>query len=67
MDLKLTEHVRNTISILYKQKKKKKTGEIPIFGTFLAKKWILAACILLKIDISRWAMIYYITDRFLWF
>ena len=29
MDLKLTEHVRNTISLLYKQ-----NTEIPIFGTF---------------------------------
>ena len=36
MVLKLSEHVRNTISLLYKQK----PGEIPIFGTFLAKKWI---------------------------
>ena len=37
MVLKLSGHVRNTISLLYKQKK---PGEIPIFGTFLAKKWI---------------------------
>ena len=38
MDLKLTEHVRSTISILYKQKKKKKKDEIPIYGIVLAKK-----------------------------
>ena len=30
MDVKLTEHVRNTISLLYKQK----PGEILIFGCF---------------------------------
>ena len=34
MDLKLTEHVRNTIFLLYKQN----PGEIPIFGTILAEK-----------------------------
>ena len=34
MDLKLTEHVRNAISLLCIQN----PGEIPIFGTFLAKK-----------------------------
>ena len=33
MVLKLSGHVRNTISRLYKQKQ----GEILIFGTFLAK------------------------------
>ena len=33
MVLKLSGHVRNTISLLYKQK----PGESPIFGTFLAK------------------------------
>ena len=38
MDLKLTEHVKNAISLLYKQN----PGEIPIFGTFLAKRSILA-------------------------
>ena len=34
MVLKLSGHVKNTISLLYKPK----PGEIPIFGTFLAKK-----------------------------
>ena len=37
MVLKLSGHVRNTISLLYMQKT---PGEIPIFGTFLAKKVI---------------------------
>ena len=40
MMLKLTEHVGIAIFLLYKQKKKKKkkkTGEILIFGTFIAK------------------------------
>ena len=37
MVLKLSGHVRNTISLLNMQKK---TGGIPICGTFLAKKWI---------------------------
>ena len=46
MDLKLTEHVKSTISLLYIQK----PGEVPIYGTFLAKKTILAF-ISLKIDI----------------
>ena len=46
MVLKFTEHVRNTISLRYKQK----PGEIPIFGAFLAKNSILA-CISLKISI----------------
>ena len=36
MVLKLSGHVRNTIFLLYMQK----PGEIPIFGTFLAKKLI---------------------------
>ena len=63
MDLKLTEHVRNTISI--------EPGEIPIFGTFLAKTSILAY-ILLKIDIFRSVLFYYAivtsyVDRFSWF
>ena len=75
MDLKLTEHVRNTISLeLYKQKKKKKkkkTDEIPKFGTLLAKTSILAY-ILLKIDIFRSVMFYYVivtsyVDWFSWF
>ena len=49
----------------------KKPGETPIFGTFLAKKTILAY-ISLKIDIFRSAMLYYIivtsyVDRFSWF
>ena len=78
MDLKLTEHVRNTISLPIKQKKKKtktkkkkQTGEILIFGTFLAKKSILFY-ISLKIDIFRSAMFYYYVivtsyvDRFSW-
>ena len=30
MDLKLTEHIRNTVFLLYKEK----PNEIPIFGTF---------------------------------
>ena len=34
MDLKLTEHVKNTTFLLYK----KNPGEISIFGTFLEKK-----------------------------
>ena len=54
MDLKLTEHVTNIISLL-----KQKPGEIPIFGTFLAKKSILAY-ISIKIDIFRSAMFYYV-------
>ena len=69
MDLKLTEHVRNTISLLHNNKKK--TGKIPIFGTFLAKKSILAYISLKfeKINIFRSAMFYYIivtsyVDRF---
>ena len=67
MDLKLTEHVRNTISLLYKQK----LGKILIFGTFLAKKSILAY-ISLKIYIFRSAMFYYAIltsyiDLFSWF
>ena len=67
MDLKLKEHIRNTISLLYKQK----PGEIPIFGIFLAKNSILAY-ILLKINIFRSVMFYYVivtsyVDRFLWF
>ena len=41
MMLKPTEHVGITIFLLYKQKKKKKkTGEIMIFRTFIAKFWI---------------------------
>ena len=54
MDLKLTEHVRNTISLLYKQN----TGRNSDIWNFLAKKSILAilAYILLKIDIFRSAM-----------
>ena len=103
MDLKLTEHVRNAISLLYKQKKQKqnktkkpkkkkrkkkkthtkkykqtnkkqtneqtKTGEISMFGTFLAKKSRLAY-ISLKIGVFRSAiMLYYVivtsyVDRF---
>ena len=55
MDIKLTEHVRNTIYLLYKQK----LGEMLILLTFLAKKSNLAF-ISLKIDIFRSAMIYYI-------
>ena len=40
MDIKLTEHVRNTISLLYKQQQQQqqKPGENPLFGTFSAKK-----------------------------
>ena len=75
MDLKLTEHVRNTISLLYKQKQtnkqtnKQKRVKIPIFGTFLAKQSILAY-ISLKIGIFRSSiMLYYVivtsyVDRF---
>ena len=37
MDLKPTEHVRNTISLLYNLKKK--PGEIAIFGSFLGEKF----------------------------
>ena len=37
MVLKISGHVRYTISLLYKQKK---PGEIPIFGSFLAKKLV---------------------------
>ena len=49
----------------------KKPGGIPIFGTFLAKKSILAY-ISLKIDIFRSAILYYVIvtsyfDRFSWF
>ena len=36
MDLKLTEHVRNTISLLYRPNKK--PGEIPIFETLFSEK-----------------------------
>ena len=35
MDLKLTEHVRNPISL---QNLSKKAGEIPISGTFFSEK-----------------------------
>ena len=35
MDLEFTEHVRNTIFLIYKQKK---AVEILIFGTFYRKK-----------------------------
>ena len=64
MDLKLTEHVRNTIPSFISEK----PGEIQIFGSFLAKKSILAY-ISLKIDIFRSAMLYYVivtsyVDRF---
>ena len=55
MDLTLTEHVRNTISLLYKQK----TGWNSDFCKFFSeKKSILAilAYILLKINIFRSAM-----------
>ena len=45
MDLKAVEHIIIIIIILIK-----KPGEIPIFGTFLAKNSILAY-ILLNIDI----------------
>ena len=38
MDLKVTEHVRNTVFLLYSNNNNKKPGEIPTFGTFLAKK-----------------------------
>ena len=48
MVLNLTVYVRNIISFVYKQKKKKKKPEILIFRTFLAKKSVLAY-ILLKI------------------
>ena len=41
MKLKLTEHVLIVIFLLYKQKKKK-TGETPIFRTFVAKFGIVA-------------------------
>ena len=43
MDLKLAEHVRNNISLRYKQKKKKKkkNDKSPIFRTFLAKNQFL--------------------------
>ena len=49
----------------------KKPGEIPIFGIFLAKNSILAY-ILLKINIFRSVMFYYVivtsyVDRFSWF
>ena len=37
-----------------------KLGEIPIFGTVLAKKKSIFAYILLKIDIFRSAMLYYV-------
>ena len=53
MDLKLTKHIRNTIALLYKQK----LDKIPKFGTFLAKKSILAY-ISLKINIFRSEMLY---------
>ena len=78
MDLKFTEHVWNTISLLYMRKKKKKpnktkqnTGEILKLGTFLAKKSVLAY-ISLKLDIFRSDMSYYVivtsyVDRFSWF
>ena len=67
MDLKLTEHVKNTISLLYKQK----TWWNSDIWNFLAKKSILAH-ISLKIDIFRSAMLYYVivtlcVDRFSWF
>ena len=54
MVLKLSGHVRNTISLLYKQK----TGWIPIFGTFLAKKLIFFSICLnvwkRHCDVIRW-------------
>ena len=63
MDLKLTEHVRNTISLLYKQKKKKKKkkkerkkkkkGEIPIFGTSICGPNVLFLIILIRIFSSK--------------
>ena len=41
--LKLTEHVKITISLLYKQKNPgKKPRETLIFRTFIAKFWIFA-------------------------
>ena len=70
MDLKLTENIRNTISLPYKQKKKKKkTGKIRIILElfFLAKKSILAY-ISLKVNIiyqvGRYAILTSYADRF---
>ena len=67
MVLKLTEHVRNTISLLYKQK----TGWNSDIWNFFRKKSILAY-ISLKINIFRSAILYYVivtsyVDRFSWF
>ena len=78
MDLKLTEQVRNIISLLYKQKtgwnsdiwnffsKKKKKKKTPNKQT---NKQTILACISLKIDIFRSTMLYYVivtsyVDRF---
>ena len=51
----LTEYVRNTVSLLYKQQKGWNSG----IWNFLAKKIILAY-ISLKIDIFRSVMLYYV-------
>ena len=67
MDLKLTEHVRNTIFLRYKQK----IGWKDRYLELLAKKKIILVYISLKIVIFRWAMLYYVivtsyVNRFLW-
>ena len=67
IDLKLTKHVTNTISLLYR----KKTWWNSDIWNFLAEKSILAY-ISLKIDIFRSAMLYYVivtsyVDRYSWF
>ena len=67
MDLKLTEHVRNNISLRYKQT----TGWNSNIWNFFSEKSILAY-ISLKINIFRSAMLYYVivtsyVDRFSWF
>ena len=56
MDLKLTEHVRDTISLLYKQKQKTRWNS-DISNFFSEKKSILAY-ISLEIDICRSAIFY---------
>ena len=56
MDLKLSEHVRHTIFLFYRQKHRVKFQHLELF---LAKKSILAN-ISLKLDIFRSAMFYYV-------
>ena len=52
MVLNLTAYIRNIIFFFYKEK----PGEIPIFGTFLAKKSILAYVALKIIKLEKSAV-----------